>query len=72
MHELGIMMEVLDVVAQKSAGARVRRIRLEVGRLSAVLPDALRFCFDAAAAGTVAEGANLEIIEVPGRARCRD
>jgi hydrogenase nickel incorporation protein HypA/HybF len=49
----------------------VRRIVLEVGKLSAVLPDALRFCFDAAAEGTAAEGARLDIVEVPGIARCR-
>jgi hydrogenase nickel incorporation protein HypA/HybF len=42
-----------------------------VGKLSAVLPDALRFCFDLCAEGTSLEGATLEIVEVPGRARCR-
>src|SRR6266850_1888484 len=44
---------------------------LEVGKLAAVLPDALRFCFDLAAEETVARGARLEIVETPGRARCR-
>jgi hydrogenase nickel incorporation protein HypA/HybF len=70
-HELGIAEEVLAIVADRSRGARVTRVVLEVGVLAAVLPDALRFCFDLAAEGTVAEGARLEIVEVPGRARCR-
>ena len=36
-----------------------------------ILPDAIRFCFDLCSEGTVAEGAELEIIETPGPARCR-
>jgi len=70
-HELALAQEILDVVAARSGGARVTRVVLEVGKLAAVLPDALRFCFDLAAEDTVARGARLEIVETPGRARCR-
>ena len=35
------------------------------------MPDAIRFCFDICCRGTLLEGANLEIIEVPGLGRCR-
>jgi hydrogenase nickel incorporation protein HypA/HybF len=44
---------------------------LEVGRLSAVAPDSIRFCFEIAARGTPLEDAALEIIETPGMAECR-
>ena len=71
-HELGITLEVVDLVMEHARGARVKRVVLEIGRLTAVLPDAVRFCFDVCAAGTAAEGAELEIVETPGRARCRD
>lgn len=71
MHELGIAMEVVEAVTARCGGARVRRVELEVGRLSAVLPDALRFCFDSAAEGTLLEGAELAVLEIPGVARCR-
>jgi hydrogenase nickel incorporation protein HypA/HybF len=71
MHELGIAMRVIELAVESSGGARVGRIVLEVGKLATVLPDALRFCFDAAAEGTPAEGARLEIVEVPGVGRCR-
>jgi hydrogenase nickel incorporation protein HypA/HybF len=71
MHELGIAMRVVELAVESSGGARVGRIVLEVGKLATVLPDALRFCFDAAAEGTAAEGARLDIVEVPGVARCR-
>jgi hydrogenase nickel incorporation protein HypA/HybF len=71
MHELGITEEVVSLVCQRAGTARVRRVVLEIGRLTAVLPDAVRFCFDLCAADTRAEGAELEIVETPGRARCR-
>ena len=74
MHELGIAMaqDRRDRGAERSGGARVARVVVEIGKLAAVLPDAVRFCFDAAAAGTVVEGATLEIREMPGHsARCR-
>jgi len=70
MHELGIAQEVVALVAADARG-KVTRVVLEIGRLSAVLPEAIRFCFDLCSAGTVVAGAELDIIEVPGRARCR-
>lgn len=71
MHELGITQDIIEVVSQHAGGSKVNRVVLEIGKLSAVLPDAMRFCFDICAEGTVAEGAELEIIETPGLARCR-
>ena len=68
MHELALATEVVDICAGRAEGACVLRVRLEVGRLAAVAPDALRFCFDACARGTVVEGAALEIIETQGEA----
>lgn len=71
MHELALMESVVvaigEVVGEEVA---VTTVRLEVGRLSAVVPEALRFCFDVCTRGTALEGARLEIIDVPGRARC--
>jgi hydrogenase nickel incorporation protein HypA/HybF len=71
MHELGLIEEVLAIVSEESKGARVKRIVLELGALALALPDALRFAFELAREGTVAEQAELEIVAVPGSARCR-
>jgi hydrogenase nickel incorporation protein HypA/HybF len=71
MHELSITAEVVEMVRARTEGAKVRRVVLEIGTLSAVLPDAVRFCFDLVSAETPLAGATLEIIEVEGRARCR-
>lgn len=48
------------------------RVTLEVGTLSCVTPDALRFCYDVVAQGTALEGSTLEILRVAGVSRCRD
>jgi hydrogenase nickel incorporation protein HypA/HybF len=71
MHELGIAQEIVETVAEAAGTERVTRIVLEVGALSLVFPDALRFCFDLATADTPLAGAELAIVETPGRARCR-
>ena len=71
MHELGITRSVVAICVEHANGARVRRVTLEIGQLSALLPEAVRFCFDICAQGTLAEGATLEIIHTAGRGRCR-
>jgi len=71
MHELSITRNIVAIVSERANGARVTQITLEVGKLSAVVPDAIRFCFDVVAQGTAVEGARLEVIEVPGHGRCR-
>ncbi|CAA9378405.1 MAG: [NiFe] hydrogenase nickel incorporation protein HypA [uncultured Nocardioidaceae bacterium] len=71
MHEMAITQSVVDMVVERTAGRRVTCVRLEVGRLSGVVADALRFCFDLATADTSLEGAELAIDETVGRATCR-
>jgi hydrogenase nickel incorporation protein HypA/HybF len=66
MHELSIAEAIVDIAAESSGGGRVLRVVVEVGKLAAVLPDALRFSFEVVAAGTPVEGAALEIVEKPG------
>jgi hydrogenase nickel incorporation protein HypA/HybF len=69
-HELSITRNVVAIVSERAVGQRVTRVRLEIGRLSAVVPDAIRFCFDICAKGTPLEGAELEIVEIAGRGLC--
>ncbi len=70
MHELGITRNIVAIVSEHANGARVKRVGLEIGSLSAIMPDAIRFCFDVCSKDTLLEGAELEIEEVPGVARC--
>jgi hydrogenase nickel incorporation protein HypA/HybF len=72
MHELGITRNIVAIVQEHAQGSPVKRVSLEIGKLSAVMPDAIRFCFDVCAKDTELAGADLEIIETPGFFRCRD
>lgn len=67
MHELSITRNVVAIVSERAEGQRVTRVRLEIGRLTAVMPDSIRFCFDICAQGTPLEGAELEIVESAGQ-----
>lgn len=72
-HELSIAEHALAIIeeaAQREGFTRVHRVRVEVGRLSHVQPEALRFAFDTVCAGTCADGAVLEILEAPGEGEC--
>jgi hydrogenase nickel incorporation protein HypA/HybF len=69
MHEMSIALSVIELASeelQRLDGVNVRALHLRVGKLSAVVPDALRFSFDLAARGTPFENARLEIEETAG------
>lgn len=73
MHELSLaeaLIELVEEESRKLAGARIRTVRLEIGAIATVEPEAMRFCFDVVARGTSADGAVLDIVTVPGRGRC--
>ena len=73
MHEMSLAEGVLQIIedaARSQPFSRVAAVMLEIGQLSSVEPEAMRFCFDAVTRGTVAEGARLEIMEIPGMGWC--
>lgn len=71
MHELGITRNIVAIASEAAKGRRVLRVTLEVGKLSGVMTEAIKFCFETVAQGTAIDGARLEIREIDGRARCR-
>lgn len=71
LHELAISEAIVSEVCKHVGTSKVNRVVLEIGALSAVVPDAIRFCFDLAAQGTALEGAELEIIEISAMTLCR-
>jgi hydrogenase nickel incorporation protein HypA/HybF len=73
MHELSIMQGALSMAldqARKAGARQLLVIRLRIGALSGVAPDALQFAFEALAPGTLAEKAELAIEHVPARFWC--
>ncbi len=72
MHELGITRNLVAIVSEQAQGKRVRRVWLEIGERTALLPDAVLFCFDVVAQGTVLEGAALDILKIAPGLQCED
>ena len=68
MHELGLSRNVVSIVAEHAGARRVRRVRLAIGPLACVEREALSFCFDIVAEGTVLAGATLDFVEAEGDA----
>ena len=68
MHELSVAMNLLDGVRETAARDgidRVLAVHVRVGALSGIAPDALRFSWELATAGTVAADSALRIEDVP-------
>ena len=72
MHELAIAEGILGVTLEEARGRPVRKVHVVVGHLRQVVPSALTLSFELVATGTSAEGAELEVEEVPAAGRCRD
>ena len=73
MHEMSLcegVMQVIEEHAAQQGFTKVAVVRLEIGDLAGVELESMRFCFDAITRGGIADGAQLEIIEVPGQAWC--
>lgn len=73
MHEMALAEGVLQVIedaAREQEFSRVSTVWLEIGTLSGVEVEAMRFCFDAVMRDSIAEGARLEIVAVPGTGWC--
>jgi hydrogenase nickel incorporation protein HypA/HybF len=70
-HELAITEGVVDAVTGRLPDARVTCVCLEIGAMSGVVADSVRFCFDLVTEGTNLEGARLEISQPTARCHCR-
>jgi len=70
MHELGLCSAIVDAVERRAGDRAVARVRVQVGRLHHVHPEAFDQSFAVAAQGTVAEGATAELVLVPVTSRC--
>lgn len=73
MHEVSIANEIINIVGNylpKDNNNRVKSVKLEIGKFSNILPEALKFGFEVLTSKTELEGAELDIILVPLRIEC--
>jgi len=75
MHEMAIAQGILDIAIDNAGqhdAKQIKSIRIQVGKMTEVEPEALRFCFGVLAEGTMAAGAQLDIVIKPLIGLCRD
>ena len=73
MHELAIAQSLLEIIvdeSQRHGLERISKVRLQIGKFAAVVPESLTFCFEMVSRDTVAFGALIEIESVGIVARC--
>ena len=73
MHEMSIMMGVLDAVNSSAAQAgatRVLKVSLSIGEMTEIIEDSMRFAFEALGEGTLSEGAELDLTFVKPHSLC--
>ena len=73
MHEMSLcegILQALEENARTQNYEKVKTVWLEIGRLAGVEIEAMRFGFDVVMKNSLADGARLEVIEVPGMAWC--
>ena len=74
MHELAITQSILDIaqnVGREHGVKRVKEVRIKLGAYSGVVPACVQDYFSVISAGTIAEGAVLNIQTLPVIMRCR-
>lgn len=74
MHELSIIASLFEILDEKVAEQKAKKIvlvKLRVGKMAGVVPEFLQTAFDIYKDGTVAGEATLEIEEVTLKVRCR-
>ncbi|HNT29952.1 MAG TPA: hydrogenase maturation nickel metallochaperone HypA [bacterium] len=74
MHELGIAAEIQKIVTEalekNAITTRVILIRLDIGEMRQLVPDALEFCFAGITKGSQLEGAQFEITTISLSGTC--
>ncbi|HEY8098474.1 MAG TPA: hydrogenase maturation nickel metallochaperone HypA [Methylobacter sp.] len=74
MHELSLLEDVREILENHALSqnfSKVSKVTLEIGKLSSVEPDALRFGFDVVMKGSLAENAELIISDLEGLGICQ-
>lgn len=73
MHEMSLAESVLRIIEDEAHSHQLQRVHgvtLEIGKLAAVEPEAMRFAFAAVTRDTLAEDATLTLLEIAGEGRC--
>ncbi|MCP4051255.1 MAG: hydrogenase maturation nickel metallochaperone HypA [bacterium] len=74
MHELSIITAIFNIIEKVSLDNNlktVHKVHLKIGKMRQVIPDMLKFAFDAVSKDTIAENAELLITYIPIIMKCK-
>lgn len=74
MHELGVLIQVIETVenfAERNGITKIQMLVLQIGELSSMIPRYLEACYPAAVEGTMLKDAELKIEILPGNGICK-
>ncbi|MGA2297758.1 MAG: hydrogenase maturation nickel metallochaperone HypA [FCB group bacterium] len=75
MHELSIAQEIIEIIGQSvPVGQKhlIKSVRVEIGKFSNVLPDSLKFCYEACINDTEMQNSTMLIEEIPLKIKCNN
>lgn len=73
MHELSVASGIIEFAgdfARDHRAKKISRIELEIGQLSGIVTESLKFALELAIENTVLDQAEIIISEIPGRSKC--
>ena len=75
MHEMGMAQEIIRIVSsilEEHPGKQLKKVFVKIGEFAAVVPDSLKFSYQALIAETPLQGSELVIEIVPITAECQN
>jgi len=75
MHELSLVMSVIKTISnlcEQNNWKNVLRVTVKIGHLRQMEPEIFAFAFSSATVGTILEGSEISIIEMPIIFKCHD
>lgn len=74
MHEFSIatsLMDQIEQLARENNATKVKFVELETGSIRQVIPEIMETAWQSVIADTIAQGSQLQITEIPAKAKCR-
>lgn len=74
MHEMSVVNKIVKIAekhARQNNARKVTRLVLQIGELSSVIPDAVRFCYPVCIEETMLAEAALDIEIIPANGACK-
>ena len=75
MHEFSIALNIVDIAsktAKEANAGKINEVEIEIGILSGVVMEALRFALESAVKDTIMENADIIINEIKAKALCNE